>query len=312
LQAAFRYQATNATGNGGMHTVVKLAWGSLAIGIAVLALKTMAWLMTGSVALYSDALESIINVAAAGAALVAIRLAALPADANHPYGHHKAEYFSAVIEGVLIVLAALAILREAWFAFQDPRELELPFAGLALNGLASVINGGWCWVLLKAGRRYRSPALVADGKHLLTDVASSVGVLAGVLLAKFTGWAVLDPALAALVALNILWSGWALVKHSVGGLMDAAPPQEDLDRIRALISHNADGAIEAHDVRTRHAGRVTFVDFHLVVDGAKSVRDAHDICDRIEAAVKAEFAEAVITIHVEPDNKAKHSGIVVI
>jgi cation diffusion facilitator family transporter len=295
-----------------MKTVVKLAWGSLAVGVVVLVLKTLAWLMTGSVALYSDALESIINVAAAGAALVAIRLASLPADANHPYGHHKAEYFSAVLEGVLIVLAALAILREAWIAFQEPRALELSVTGLALNGAASVINGIWCQILLTAGRRHRSPALVADGKHLLADVVSSVGVLFGVILAKLTGWAVLDPALAALVALNILWSGWNLVRHSVGGLMDAAPPQEDLDRIRALISLNAEGAIEAHDVRTRHAGRVTFIDFHLVVDGSKSVREAHDICDRIEAAVKAEFDEAVITIHVEPDHKAKHAGIVVL
>jgi cation diffusion facilitator family transporter len=154
--------------------------------------------------------------------------------------------------------------------------------------------------------------LVADGRHLLTDVASSVGVLVGVVLAKYTGWTVLDPLLAALVALNILWSGWVLVKQSVGGLMDEAPPPEDLDRIRALIATSADGAIEAHDVRTRHAGRVTFIDFHLVVDGAKTVREAHDICDRIEAAVKTEFADAVITIHVEPDHKAKHAGIVVL
>jgi cation diffusion facilitator family transporter len=295
-----------------MQTVVKLAWGSLAIGVIVLALKTLAWLWTGSVALYSDALESIINVAAAAAALVAVRLSAKPADANHPYGHHKAEYFSAVIEGVLIVLAALAILREAWLAYFDPRDIDLSFAGLALSGLASVVNAAWCAVLIRLGRRYRSPALEADGRHLLTDVASSIGVLVGVVLAKYTGWLVLDPLLAALVALNILWSGWVLVKQSVGGLMDEAPPVHDLDRIRALIATSADGAIEAHDVRTRHAGRVTFIDFHLVVDGAKTVREAHDICDRIEAAVKTEFADAVITIHVEPDHKAKHAGIVVL
>ena len=237
----------------------------------------MAWWWTGSVALYSDALESIINVAAAGAALVAVRLSAIPADANHPYGHHKAEYFSAVIEGVLIVLAAFAILREAWSAFQMPREMTLSLAGLAVSALASVVNAVWCWVLMTFGRRYRSPALVADGQHLLTDVASSVGVLAGVTLAKLTGWAVLDPALAALVALNILWSGWTLVKHSVGGLMDAAPPAEELERIRSLIARNADGAIEAHDVRTRHAGRVTFIDFHLVVDGARPARGARHL-----------------------------------
>lgn len=295
-----------------MNEVIKLAWGSLVVGVVVLGLKLLAWRWTGSVALYSDALESVINVAAAGAALIAIRLSAKPADANHPYGHHKAEYFSAVLEGVLIVLASIAILREAWYAWSTAREIDFSPAGLGMNGLASCINAVWCWLLITRGRKHRSPALIADGQHLLTDVISSIGVLIGVVLAKLTGWHVLDPLLAALVALNILWSGWSLVKHSVGGLMDAAPPQADLDRIRALISQNADGAIEAHDVRTRHAGRVTFVDFHLVVDGGMPVRAAHDICDRIEAAVKAEFDQAVITIHVEPDNKAKHSGIVVI
>lgn len=295
-----------------MDRIVKLAWGSLAVGVVVLALKILAYVWTGSVAFYSDALESIINVAAAGAALVAIRLSAKPADANHPYGHHKAEYFSAVLEGVLIVLAAVAILREAWLAFLDPRDVDFTIEGLMANGLATVINGAWCAVLLRHGRRARSPAMVADGKHLLTDVVSSVGVLAGVLLAKATGWMVLDPALAALVALNILWSGWGLVKHSIGGLMDEAAPAEELERIRLLISQNASGALEAHDVRTRHAGRVTFIDFHLVVDGEKTVREAHDICDSVEAALRDDLGQVVVTIHVEPDHKAKQSGIVVL
>ncbi|HUG62278.1 MAG TPA: cation diffusion facilitator family transporter [Methylomirabilota bacterium] len=295
-----------------MQRTVTLAYGSLVIGLVVLGLKTLAYLWTGSVALYSDALESVINVAAAGAALFAIRLSAIPADANHPYGHHKAEYFSAVLEGVLIVLAALAILREAWLAFLVPRPIDFAVEGLMASGLATVINGVWCAVLLRFGRRNRSPALVADGRHLLTDVVSSIGVLAGVLLAKATGWEVLDPALAALVALNILWSGWVLVKHSIGGLMDEAAPPEDLEKIRALIAHSAEGAIEAHDIRTRNAGRVTFVDFHLVVDGAMTVREAHDICDRVEAALQTEIGQVVVTIHVEPDHKAKHTGIVVL
>jgi cation diffusion facilitator family transporter len=295
-----------------MTRVVGLAWGSVAVGVVVLGLKVLAWLWTGSIALYSDALESVINVAAALAALLAIRLSAKPADANHPYGHHKAEYFSAVIEGVLIVLAAVAILREAWLAFLTPRALEFGPEGLAVNLLASVINGVWAYVLIRDGRRHRSPALVADGRHLVTDVVSSVGVLAGVVLALATGWSVLDPALAALVALNILWSGWGLVSQSVSGLMDEAAPPDELERIRTLIARNAEGAIEAHDVRTRHAGRVTFVDFHLVVDGSKTVREAHDICDRIEAALQEEIGHVAVTIHVEPDHKAKHSGIVVL
>lgn len=153
---------------------------------------------------------------------------------------------------------------------------------------------------------------MADGRHLLTDVISSVGVLGGVSLAAITGWAALDPALAALVALNIIWSGWGLVKESIGGLMDEAVPQATLARIREIISANAEGAIEAHDLRTRHAGRMMFIDFHLVVPGSMSVNAAHDICDRIEKAVKEEFPDALISIHVEPDDRAKHSGIVVL
>jgi cation diffusion facilitator family transporter len=154
--------------------------------------------------------------------------------------------------------------------------------------------------------------LVADGKHLLSDVVSSLGVLAGVALAAITGYTILDPILAGLVALNVLWSGWRLVKESVGGLLDQAVPDDELTRIRAVIAANADGAIEAHDLRTRHAGRMTFVDFHLVVKGSMSVTEAHDICDRLERAIKAEVTDALISIHVEPDDKAKHSGIIVL
>lgn len=295
-----------------MKDVKRIALGSIAVGAAVLGLKYLAYRLTGSVALLSDALESIVNVAAAIAAFIAVSYSAKPADANHPYGHHKAEYLSSVSEGVLIVLAALLIFREAWGAYLQPRAIEAPMEGLAVNGLATAVNGAWCWVLLRIGRRRRSPALVADGKHLLADVLSSVGVFAGVSLAAWTGWLVLDPLLAAMVGINILWSGWMLVKESVGGLMDSAPPAEEVDRIRELISRHAEGAIEAHDLRTRHAGRATFVDFHLVVPGSMSVSDAHDICDRIEQALREEIANATITIHVEPEEKAKHSGIVVL
>ena len=189
---------------------------------------------------------------------------------------------------------------------------DAPWLGLAVNAAASAINAGWAWVLIRQGRERKSPALVADGRHLLTDVISSVGVLGGVSLAAITGWAALDPALAALVALNIIWSGWGLVKESIGGLMDEAVPQATLARIREIISANAEGAIEAHDLRTRHAGRMMFIDFHLVVPGSMSVNAAHDICDRIEKAVKEEFPDALISIHVEPDDRAKHSGIVVL
>jgi cation diffusion facilitator family transporter len=295
-----------------MKRVQTLAIGSIAVGLLVLALKYLAWHLTGSVALLSDAIESIVNVATAIVALAAIRFAAQPADANHPYGHHKAEYMSAVAEGALIIVAALAIFHEAYSTLFAPRIVDAPWVGLAVNGLASAINAVWCWVLIRQGRKRKSPALVADGKHLFADVVSSAGVFAGVSLAALTGYVILDPILAGLVGLNVLWSGWRVMKESVGGLLDEAVPEEDLARIRAIIAAHADGAIEAHDLRTRHAGRMTFVDFHLVVKGTMSVTEAHDICDRLERALKAEVQDALISIHVEPDDKAKHSGIVVL
>ena len=295
-----------------MSRTEKIAIGSILVGLVVLGLKTFAWWLTGSVALMSDAMESIVNVATAVAALIAIRIAARPADRDHPYGHHKAEFFSAVLEGVMIIVAALLILREAWHGFLAPRMLEAPLEGLLVNGSASVLNALWCWVLISRGRRLRSPALVADGHHLLSDVISSGGVVLGVALAVVTGWAVLDPALAALVAVNIRWSGWKVMTASLSGLMDEAVADDTLAGIRATISDNATGAIEAHDLRTRHAGPRIFIDFHLVVDGQTTVETAHDICDRIEQALKTTVPGSMITIHVEPEHKAKHSGVLVI
>jgi len=292
-----------------MGHAVQASVGSIVVGLVVLGLKFAAYWMTGSVALYSDALESIINVAAALAAFVALRVSALPADANHPFGHNKSEYFSAVLEGVLIVVAALAILREAYFGFLNPHPLDAPAMGLAVNGVASAINAGWSFVLIRYGRRWRSPALVADGKHLLADVVTSVGVLIGVGLVAVTGWLVLDPALAALVALNVLWTGWGLVRESVGGLMDEAPSTVVVERIRHTVAEHANGATEVHDLRARHAGRITFVEFHLVVPGTMSVHDAHMICDRIEEALEREVADVQVSIHVEPEHKAKHPGV---
>ena len=295
-----------------MSHVLKLAIGSIAVGLAVLALKLVAWRMTGSIALLSDALESTVNVATAIAALVAIRIAALPADANHPYGHHKAEFFSAILEGVMIIIAALLILHQAWGGVQNPAPLTAPLSGLAVNAAASVINGVWCVVLIGQGRRRRSPALVADGRHLLSDVVSSVGVTFGVLVAIATGWPLLDPAMAALVALNILWSGWKVMRESMSGLLDESVDDGRLQAVRAIIATEAVGAVEAHDLRTRHAGAATFIEFHLVVPGELTVSAAHETCDRIEAALKAHIADCVVTIHVEPEHKAKHNGIVVL
>lgn len=290
----------------------RLAYGSLAVGLAVLALKGYAAWATGSLALFSDAFESVVNVVSAVVALVAVRLAARPADASLPYGYYKAETFSAVIIGVFIAVAALIIFTRAYEGFVAPRAFSADPLGLGVSIFATVINAGWAYTLVRLGRRERSGALVADGKHLFTDVASTIGVLAGVLLAAATGWAQLDAILAALVGLTILWSGWELIRQSVIGLMDVAVDPKKLAHIRELISANADGAIEAHDIRTRQAGKMTFVEFHLVVPGAMSVEAAHAICDRIEAKLREAMADTQVTIHVEPENKAKHSGIVVV
>ena len=289
-----------------------LALTSVGVGILVLALKFWAWHLTGSVALWSDALESFVNVATAIAALVAIRYSALPADTNHPFGHAKAEYFSVVLEGVLIIFAALSILSSAWVGFQHPHALEQPVEGLAVNLFASAVNGIWAWVLVTVGRKRRSMALAADGVHLFTDVATSAGVFVGLVLVVLTGWVVLDPLLAALVAVNILWQGWKLIRVSVGGLMDEAVAPETLDHICAVIKENAAGAIEAHDVRTRRGGRMTFIEFHLVVPGAMPVSESHAICDRIEKALRRTVPDVHIAIHVEPEEKAKHTGAVVV
>lgn len=289
-----------------------LALGSIGVALVVLALKYAAYRTTGSVALYSDALESVINVVTAVAALWAIGVSLTPADAEHPYGHTKAEYFSAVLEGVLIGIAALLILREAYGAYWMPRAVEAPVRGLAISAVGTVLNGVWGAILVRRGRSLRSLALEADGRHLFTDVVTSVGVVVGLSAAVLTGIPELDPALAALVGLNILWAGWRVMKESLGGLMDEAAPPETLHRIRDLIAVHADGALEAHDLRTRNAGPMTFVDFHLVVPGHLTVSDAHEICDRIEQAIKVEVGSALVTIHVEPENKAKHSGIVVL
>jgi cation diffusion facilitator family transporter len=291
---------------------VRIAAGSIAIGCLVLALKAAAWWITGSAALYSDALESTVNVAASVIALVALRFAAIPADANHPYGHDKAEFFAAVIEGVLIVVAALSIFEHAWETWHAPRAIAVPGPGIALNAVATVLNAAWSVVLIRTGRRLRSPALVADGRHLFADVITSVGIVLGVGLTVLTGYLVLDPILAAATGVYVLWSGMVMISSSVGGLMDAAPPPNVVHRIRELVADSAAGAIEAHDLRMRYAGRLTFLEFHLVVPGTMTVAASHAICDHIEDTLRAEMQHLVITIHVEPEEKAKHHGVPVL
>ncbi|MCX5494861.1 cation diffusion facilitator family transporter [Kaistia dalseonensis] len=289
-----------------------VALGSIVIAVVVMALKYVAYLQTGSVALYSDALESVVNLITALAALWAIRVSNKPADSDHQFGHHKAEYFSAVLEGVLIVLAAMLIMREAWFAFSDRRELENVGFGMALNIGATGINGLWALYLFRFGRQRRSPAFIAEAWHLTSDVVSSAGVLIGLVLVYVTGWTVLDPAMAVLVALNILWSGWRVIRDSVGGLMDHAVSTAVESEIRTTISLEAEGAIEVHELRTRSAGRAIFIEFHLVVPGSMTVAAAHAICDRLEAALQKSVEGAEVLIHVEPEAEALHHGVLVL
>lgn len=289
-----------------IRTVQRLALWGIPFAFFVMGLKLVAWWVTGSVALLSDAMESSVNVIAAIVAFAAISYAAKPADKTHPFGHHKAEYLSAVLEGVLIVVAALLIVKEALPAVFSPTPMEAPVLGLVINFAAAVLNAIWAMVLIRAGKRYRSPALAADGQHILSDVVTSVGVLVGLVLAILTGYAMLDPLLAVLVALNILYQGWKVITHSVDGLMDHAVEPTEAEAIKAAIAANATGSLGAHDLKTRRAGAATFVDFHLVVPAAMAVGNAHDICDRLEDAIRVVLPGAQIAIHVEPETEKAH------
>ena len=289
--------------------VMQLAMGSILVAVVVMALKFVAWWMTGSAALYSDALESIVNVISAIIALSAIRLSRKPADEGHPFGHHKAEYFSAVIEGVLIVIAAVFIFREAWTALIQPVVLTQPLGGVLVNAGAGALNLLWATVLIRVGRAEKSPALSADGRHIMTDVVTSAGVLVGLGLALATGWLVLDALLAIAVGINVLWEGFKVIRGSVGGLMDTAVDGDEAERIEQTILDSAAGAIEVHDIRTRTAGPATFIEFHMVVDDQMTVQESHVICDRVEGALRKAVPGARVTIHVEPTHKAKEDSL---
>ena len=285
--------------------VVQIAFWTIIVAFVVTGLKFAAWYLTASVALYSDAMESIVNVIASFAAFWAVQVSHKPADLDHQHGHHKAEYFSAVLEGVLIVVASILILTEVYRTWGTPPDLETPWAGLGINALAAGINAFWALMLIRVGRAARSPALVADGKHIMSDVVTSVGVLIGLVGAIFTGWTILDPVMAVLVALNILWQGWHVIGSSLNGLMDHAVELDEHMRIRDIISANSAGAIEVHDLKTRIAGRATFIEFHLVVDADMTVGESHVICDRIEDALRQEIPSVRVIIHVEPEDEAK-------
>ena len=293
-------------------SLARWAWLSIAAAVTTIALKYGAYLLTGSVGLLSDALESVVNLVAAVLALVAIRIAARPADASHPYGHGKVEYFSAGAEGLMIVVAAALIIWSAVQRLVDPRPLEDLGVGLAITAAATAVNLVVGLLVLRAGRRHRSITLVADGTHLLTDVWTSVGVLVGVGLVAVTGWLPLDSFVAIAVAVNILWTGYRLVTSSARGLMDHAMPDREVERIRRTLASMADrhDEVEFHALQTREAGQQRFVSLHVLVPGEWSVARGHDLLEDVEAAIRAGVPGAVVHTHLEPieDPRAYEDG----
>lgn len=279
----------------------RFAWLSVAAALATIALKTLAWWLTGSVGLLSDALESLVNLAAALLALSMLRLAASPPDAAHPYGFSKAEYFSAGIEGALIVLAAAGIIWTAIPRLVEPRALEMPLAGLGLTVVASAINFAVATILIRNGREHRSITLEADGKHLMTDVWTSAGVIAGVALVYVTGWLRLDPLVALAVSAHILWTGFGLVRGSVRGLLDQAISAEDQNEVTKLFKeYSRRYGVSFHAFRTREAGARRFVSFHLLVPDAWTVAQAHQLSEEIEARIRSMVPNAGVFTHIEP------------
>lgn len=281
-------------------SLTAFAWLSVAAAVVTIALKTGAWLLTGSVGLLSDAAESVVNLVAAFVALVALRVAAKPADHNHHFGHTKAEYFSAAIEAVMIFVAAVVIIVTAVERFLSPRELENVGVGLAISAVATLVNLAVGLTLLRAGRRYRSITLTADGKHLLTDVWTSLGVVVAVVAVAVTGWLRLDPIIAFAVGVNILVTGWRLIKQSVDGLMDHALADEDHARIIAVLERFTTPEVHFHALRTRESGHQRFVTFHVLVPGSWSVTRGHDLIEDVEAAIRTQLDHAEIIAHLEP------------
>jgi len=278
----------------------RYAWLSIAAAVATILLKGVAWWLTGSVGLLSDALESFVNLAGALMALAMLTLAATPADEKHAYGHGKAEYFSSAFEGFLILLAAGSIAWTAIERFLHPQALEDVGVGLAVSVVASLINLLAARELLKAGLAYNSITLEADARHLLTDVWTSAGVIVGVGLVWISGWLWLDPLLALLVAANIVWTGWQLLHRSASGLMDEAIPKEQIEAIEAVLNQYRQQGLDFHALRTRQAGRQAFISLHVLVPGGWTVQRGHDWLEQIEAEIRVAVPFSHLTTHLEP------------
>ena len=281
-------------------SLTRYAWISIAAAIATILLKGIAWKMTGSVGLLSDAIESFVNLAGALMALWMLTLAARPADIDHAHGHGKAEYFSSAFEGFLIFVAAVSIGYAAIGRLMNPQALDTVWVGLAVSVVASIINFVTARALMKAGRQHNSITLEADAHHLMTDVWTSVGVIAGVALVSLTGWLWLDPAIALLVAANIVWTGYQLMSRSAAGLMDISLPAEKLAVIEALLASFREQGLDFHALRTRQAGGRAFITLHVLVPGQWSVQHGHDWAERIEAAIATALPHTHVTTHLEP------------
>jgi cation diffusion facilitator family transporter len=278
------------------------AYALLSVGAALLtiALKAGAYAVTGSVGLLSDAIESLVNLAAALIALWALTLASRPPDAEHAYGHAKAEYLASALEGLLILVAAAGIGLTAWERLLRPQPLVDVWLGLAISLAAAAVNGAVAAIELRAGRRLRSITLVADGHHLLTDVWTSAGVVVGVALAQLTGWPILDPLIALLVAANIVWTGVRLLRDTASGVLDTALPPADQARIAAILAPYQDAGIAFHALRTRMAGQRQFVSLHILVPGAWTIQRGHTLAEQVERSIIAALPKTTVFTHLEP------------
>ena len=281
-------------------SLTRFAWLSIIAAVVIIVLKGWAYWLTGSVGLLSDALESLVNLAAAIVALVVLTIVARPADEGYPFGHDKAEYFSSGFEGGMIVLAALGIAVTAIDRLLHPQPLVHVGLGLGISLVASLINLGVSRVLMGAARRYRSITLEADAQHLLTDVWTSAGVLAGVGVVALSGWDWVDPVVALAVAGNIVWIGGRLVRSSMLGLMDAALPLEDRRIVQSVLDGYREEGVEYHALRTRSAGARRFVSVHILVPGSWTVQRGHDLLERLEAEIRARLAYSTVFTHLEP------------
>ena len=284
-----------------MRAVRRMAYLSIATSFVTIALKFGAYFLTGSVSLWSDALESLVNLAAGLVALGALMVAEQPADDRHTYGHDKAEYFSSGVEGALILVAAVAIIWSAAHRLVEPQPLASLGPGIIVAFLAGAMNFTTARVMLKTARQHDSITIEADAKHLLTDVWTSVGIIAGlVIVMEMPQWAILDPLMAMAVGIHIIVTGIGLLRRSADGLMDAALPADEVGRAEALIRAELPAGGSFHALRTRKAGARRFLEFHLLVPGSMTVLESHAVCDRMEAALVAHLAKAHVTIHVEP------------